>query len=394
MDLDFTVEEQEFRDEVRTWLCEHVPTQPRPHGDDPDSRDFDLGWQRAQYDDGWAGISWPAEYGGRGLSTLQQLIWYEEYARADAPWIGACFVGINHGGPTLIARAIDAQKTFHLPRILRGDVVWCQGFSEPEAGSDLANLKTRAVVDGNELIVTGQKIWTSFAHLADYQELLVRSDPESSRHMGLTWVICDMHAPGITVRQIPTLDRGAEFCEVLYEEVRIPISNVVGDIGDGWSVAMSTLTLERGTGFMAEIIHTKQMIEALIDEARHRTAPDGRRPLLADDEYARRLGALKAEITVLRSAAYRAISRNRRTGTPGPEGSMLRLAYGDLLQALTRLAMDVFGHDALAYIDRFRNGGWTGAWLRSFAAGMGGGTFEIQRNIIGERVLGLPRDRS
>ena len=154
MDLDFTVEEQEFRDEVRTWLCEHVPTQPRPHGDDPDSRDFDLGWQRAQYDDGWAGISWPAEYGGRGLSTLQQLIWYEEYARADAPWIGACFVGINHGGPTLIARAIDAQKTFHLPRILRGDVVWCQGFSEPEAGSDLANLKTRAVVDGNGVTVS------------------------------------------------------------------------------------------------------------------------------------------------------------------------------------------------------------------------------------------------
>ena len=393
MDLNFDVEARTFRDEVRTWLVEHVPREPRPHGDEPDSRDFDLAWQRAQYDGGWAGISWPAEYGGRGLSTIQQLIWYEEYAWADAPWIGACFVGINHGGPTLIARADEAQKSFHLPKILRGDVVWCQGFSEPEAGSDLANIRTRAVVDGDELVVTGQKIWTSFAHLADHQELLVRTDPVSTRHKGLTWVICDMHAPGITVRTIPTIDRGNEFCEVFYDEVRIPLSNVVGGLGDGWSVAMSTLSLERGTGFMAEIIHTTQMIEELIDEARVRTGPDGRRTLLADDEYARRLAALKAEITVLRSAAYRAISRNQRTGAPGPEGSMLRLTYGNLLQGLSRLAMEMFGPDALVYIDRFRPGGWTGSWLRSFAAGMGGGTFEIQRNIIGERVLGLPRDR-
>jgi alkylation response protein AidB-like acyl-CoA dehydrogenase len=394
VDLDYTADERSFRDEVRTWLHEHVPTEPRPHGDEPDSRAFDLAWQRAQYDGGWAGISWPAEYGGRGLSTIEQLIWYEEYARAEAPWIGACFVGINHGGPTLIARANETQKTFHLPRILRGEVVWCQGFSEPDAGSDLASLTTRAVLDGDELVVTGQKIWTSFAHLADYQELLLRTDAGSSRHKGLTWVICDMHAPGITVRQIPTLDRGAEFCEVFYDEVRVPVANVVGDIGDGWSVAMSTLSLERGTGFLAEIVHTMQLVDSLIEEARSRTGPDGRRSVLADDEYARRLGALKAEISVLRSAAYRAISRNQRTGAPGAEGSMLRLAYGNLLQAVARLAMDVLGPDALAYVDRFRAGGWTGTWLRSFAAGMGGGTFEIQRTIIGERVLGLPRDRA
>src|SRR5262245_7294918 len=157
MDLTFTAEERAFREEVRDWLHEHVPRERRPHGDGADSRVFDLAWQREQYDGGWAGISWPAEFGGRGLSTIQQLIWYEEYARADAPWIGACFVGINHGGPTLIARADDAQKSFHLPKILRGEVVWCQGFSEPDAGSDLANLKTRGVLDGDELVVTGQK---------------------------------------------------------------------------------------------------------------------------------------------------------------------------------------------------------------------------------------------
>jgi alkylation response protein AidB-like acyl-CoA dehydrogenase len=394
VDLDFTVEESAFREEVRTWLDENVPQERRPHGDGPDSRAFDVAWQRAQYDGGWAGISWPSEFGGRGLSTIEQLIWYEEYARADAPWIGACFVGVNHGGPTLIARAADAQKAFHLPRILRGDAIWCQGFSEPDAGSDLANIKTSAVIDGDELVVTGQKIWTSFANMADYQELLLRTDPESTRHKGLTWVICDMRAAGITTRPISTLDRGAEFCEVFYDEVRIPVDNVVGDIGDGWSVAMSTLSLERGTGFMAEIIDTTKKVEDLIELARHRTGPDGRRPLIADDEYARRLATLKAEITTLRSMAYRAISRNQRTGQPGPEGSMLRLGYGNLLQAMARLAMDMLGADALVYIDRFRAGGWSGRWLRSFAAGMGGGTFEIQRNIIGERVLGLPRDRN
>jgi alkylation response protein AidB-like acyl-CoA dehydrogenase len=394
VDLTFTAEETAFRDEVREWLADHVPAETRPDGDGPDSLAFDKAWQRAQYDGGWAGISWPAEYGGRGLSTVQQLIWYEEYARANAPWIGACFVGINHGGPTLIARATDEQKAFHLPKILRGDAIWCQGFSEPEAGSDLANLRTRGVVDGDELVVTGQKIWTSFANMADYQELLLRTDPGSSRHKGLTWVICDMHSPGITVRPITTLDRGAEFCEAFYDEVRIPISNVVGDVGDGWSVAMSTLSLERGTGFMAEIIDTTQTIEDLIGLAREHVGPDGRRTVIADDEFARRLATLKAEITVLRSMAYRAIARNERTGQPGPEGSMLRLSYGNLVQRMARLAMEILGPDALVFVDRFRRDGWTGRWLRSFAAGLGGGTFEIQRTIIGERVLGLPRDRS
>jgi alkylation response protein AidB-like acyl-CoA dehydrogenase len=391
VDLRFSREEREFRDEVRTWLTEHVPREPRPTGDGPDIREYDLAWQRAQYEGGWAGISWPAEYGGRGLSTIQQLIWYEEYARAEAPWIGACFVGINHGGPTLIARASDEQRAFHLPKILRGEVVWCQGFSEPEAGSDLGILRCRAVVDGDELVVTGQKIWTSFAHVADFQELLVRTDPEAPKHKGITWAICDMHAPGVTVRQIPTMDRGAEFCEVFYDEVRIPLTNVVGGINDGWSVAMSTLSFERGTGFMAEIIDTAHTVDLLIDESRTRTGPDGRRPIIADDEYARQLATLKAEVTVLRSSIYRAISRNMRRGAPGPEGSMLRLHYAELLQRVYRLAMEILGVDALAYRPLRQGGLASGMWLRTFASTMGGGTSEIQRNIIGERVLALPR---
>ena len=384
MDLNFTAEERSFRDEVCTWLVENVPTELRPDGDLPECRDYDLAWQRKQFDAGWAGISWPAEFGGRGLSTIQQLIWYEEYALAGAPWIGSCFVGINHGGPTLIARATEAQKAFHLPKILRGDVVWCQGFSEPGAGSDLAAIRTRAVIDGDELVVNGQKIWTSSAHIADYQELLVRTEPESTRHKGLSWVICDMHTPGITVRQIPTMDRGAEFCEVFYDDVRIPLSNVVGDVNDGWSVAMSTLSLERGTGFMAEIIDTARMVDDLIDEARERL-------IIADDEYARRLATLKAEVTVLRSSTYRAISRNMRGGTPGPEGSMLRLHYAELLQRIHRLAVEMLDTEALAYWPLRHRDGWTGMWLRTFASTMGGGTSQVQRNIIGERILGLPK---
>ena len=390
MDLDFTPLEREFRDEVRTWLRENVPSEPRPHTNGVEMREYDLAWQRAQFDGGWAGIAWPSEFGGRGLSTIQQLIWYEEYAIAEAPWIGANFVGINHGGPTLIARATAEQQAFHLPKILRGEVVWCQGFSEPEAGSDLASLKCRAVVDGDDLVISGQKIWTSFANVADYQEMLVRTDPDAPKHKGITWLICDMHAPGIEIRPIPTMDRGAEFCEVYYDEVRIPISNVVGDVNDGWSVAMSTLAFERGTGFMAGIIEIGHTVDLLIDEARVRVGSDGR-PVIGDDELARRLAEAKAEVIVLRSATYRAISRNMRTGAPGPEGSMLKLTYGELVQRIQRLSIEIIGPEALQFNGRNRSIPSTGDWLRSFSSTMGGGTSEIQRNIIGERVLGLPR---
>jgi alkylation response protein AidB-like acyl-CoA dehydrogenase len=193
------------------------------------------------------------------------------------------------------------------------------------------------------------------------------------------------------VRQIQTMDRGAEFCEVFYDEVRIPLSNIVGDVDDGWSVAMSTLAFERGTGFMAEIIDLSRTVESLLDEARTRTGPDGRRPVIADDEIARRLAEVRAEIAVLRSMTYMAISRNMRVATPGSEGSMLRLHFGECLQRVYRLAMEVLGDDALEFRPIRIRGNWTGSWLRSFASSIGGGTSEIQRNIIGDRVLGLPR---
>jgi alkylation response protein AidB-like acyl-CoA dehydrogenase len=385
MDLNFSPADREFREEVRTWLHEHGPKEPRPKGGQV-MREFDLAWQRTQFEGGWAGIAWPQEYGGRGMSLTQQLIWHEEYALVRAPDVGSNFVGLNHGGPTLIARASDEQKSFHLPKILRGESVWCQGFSEPDAGSDLAALKTSAVVDGDELVVTGQKIWTSFAEVADYQELLVRTDRTLGKHKGITWVIADMKTPGIEVRPIRTIVRDNHFAEVFYNEARIPLSNIVGQLHDGWSVAMSTLGFERGTAFMSRQVAMSQQVERLVELARERVGPSGR-PLIDDEHVAYRLADVRAEVAALRAMTIAVVSRNARVDVPGPEGSMIKLYFSSVMQELGRLAIDLVGPDALVF-DRL---GWTWQYMHSFASTIGGGTSEIQRNIIGERVLGLPR---
>ncbi|MEW1963697.1 acyl-CoA dehydrogenase family protein [Microbacterium sp. NPDC077644] len=390
VDLNFSARQGEFRDEVRTWLSANAPAEARPH-DYAEIREYDLAWQRTQYEGGWAGISWPAEYGGRGLSLLEQLIWYEEYGRAGLPGMDATFVGLNHAGPTIMSRATDVQKTAHLPPILKGEVIWCQGFSEPGAGSDLASLSTRAEIDGDDLIVTGQKIWTSFAHIADWQELLVRTSRSDKKHFGITWAICDIHAPGVDVRKIKTMDGEAEFAEVFYDEVRIPLANVVGEVDDGWSVAMSTLSFERGTAFTASQVQLASTLDRLIEMARERTGPDGRKPIIADDEIAHRLIEAKAEVAALRAMTYANVSRSARTGTPGAEGSIVKLYYSELHKKVARLAVDMLGTSTLELISRWAPSGWTGEYLSSFSLSIGGGTSEIQRNIIGDRVLGLPR---
>jgi alkylation response protein AidB-like acyl-CoA dehydrogenase len=390
VNLDFEPADLQFRNEARAWLHDLIPSEPRP-SDGPEMRAFDTAWQRTMWAAGWAGISWPVEYGGRGLDLLRQLIWLEEYALAGAPELGCNFVGVNHAGPTLIARASETQRTKHLSPILRGDEVWCQGFSEPGAGSDLASLRTRGVIDGEELVISGQKIWTSFAAVADWQELLIRTDNTELKHKGITWVICDMHTPGIDVRPITSMCHDNEFAEVFYDEVRVPLANVVGDINDGWSVAMSTLSFERGTGFTGDQIELARRVEDLIELARVRTGPDGRRPMIADDEIARRLGTARAEVAAMRALTYAAVSRNAHRATPGPDGSLLKVFMGDLYQRIAQLALDILGPDALRFVRRELSDGWSGAYLRAFAATIGGGTSEIQRNIIGERMLKLPR---
>jgi alkylation response protein AidB-like acyl-CoA dehydrogenase len=391
MNLDVSPAERDFRQRARSWLAEHVPSEEPP--DEPRAAQlFELAWQALQYEAGWAGVSWPVEFGGLGLSLAEQLIWYEEYALAGAPQPRACFVGLRHAGPTLILRGSPAQKADHLPRILRGELTWCQGFSEPGAGSDLAGLRTRAVIDSDHLVVSGQKIWTSYADVATFQELLVRTDPEAPRHRGITWVICDMRSPGIEVRPIRTLAGVSEFCEVFYDEVRIPLSNVVGDLNDGWSVAMSTLSFERGTAFMAEQVSLERKVAELIEVAGVVVGPDGRRPAIADDEIARRLGRARSEVSALRAMTLASVSRSAGDRQPGPEASMIRVLYGELEQRIAKLAVDIVGPDGAAVADLpARHRTWVYEYLWSFQATIAAGSKDIQRNIIGERVLGLPR---
>lgn len=389
MNLDFAPEERAFRAQVRDWLRANVPKERRPE-DGPEMLAFDKAWQKKQYDAGWAGISWPKEYGGAGLSLIQQLIWFEEYALAGGPYLGMFFVALSHAGPTLIARGTEEQKAFHLPRILKGESPWCQGFSEPGSGSDLASLHTRAVVDGDHLVVNGQKIWTSLAQWSTYQELLVRTDA-GSRYKGITWVVGQMDLPGITIRPIGCMHGSADFCEVFYDDVRIPIANVVGEINDGWNVAMATLGFERGTAALAEQIEMSRVVEELIALAHDRPGPDGIRPAIQDDEFAAKLATARAEVAALKAMSYAAISRAQRDEVPGAEGTIIALYNTETMQRVYRLAADLMGADMLDLeADENR---WTRQYLRSIMQTIAGGTSEIRRNIIGERVLGLPRGR-
>jgi alkylation response protein AidB-like acyl-CoA dehydrogenase len=388
MDLQFTAEENAFREEVRTWLEENVPRGRKPESG-PELREFDTAWQRKQYDGGWAGIAWPLEYGGRGFNLIRQLIWHEEYARAHAPNARSMFVALHHGGPTIIARGSEEQKAYHLPRILKGEAVWCQGFSEPGAGSDLAGIKTRGHIDGDHLVINGDKIWTSFAQFAQFQELVVRTDPAAQRHKGITWVICDMSLPGITINPITTLSGAKHFNQVFYDNVRIPLANVVGRINDGWSVAMATLSFERGTAMIEHQMELAHKVEELIALAKEATGFDGR-PAIKDEAVAARLGTLRSEVAALRAMTYMAISRAAREPVPGPEGNMVALYFGELIKAVHQMYIELLGPRAL---ERPTDGSKDNVkdYLETYRWTIAGGTSEIRRNVIGERVLGLPK---
>jgi alkylation response protein AidB-like acyl-CoA dehydrogenase len=390
VDIRFSPAEEAFRAEARAWIEANLPRAPRPR--DLRARSaYDLAWQRRMHDAGWAGIAWPKAFGGRGATLMEQLIWFEEYARAGAPDISTLFVGLNHAGPTLVACGTDEQKAYHLPRILRGEVIWCQGFSEPNAGSDLASLQTRAVIDGDHLVVTGQKIWTSFGQVAEFQELLVRTDPEAPRHKGITWVICPMSTPGIEVRPITTLTGDSDFCEVFYDEVRIPLANVVGKLNDGWRVAMATLSFERGTAFLSEQVRLARRMDELVAVARGVPGPRGQARAIDDDEIGRRLALARAEVDAMRAMTYRSVSLAARTGVPGAEASIIRLFFSELVQRIDVLAMDVLGAAAVEGGEERVAARWTTGYLTGLSQTIGGGTKDIQRNIIGDRFLGLPR---
>jgi alkylation response protein AidB-like acyl-CoA dehydrogenase len=391
MQLALTRDEILFREEVRVWLHGNAPRGKRPH-EGPGLREFDLAWQRRQYEGGWAGISWPVEYGGRGLSAGQQLIWYEECARVGVPVGGSTFVGLNHAGPTLMLRGSDEQKALHLPRILRGEVVWCQGFSEPNAGSDFGSVRTSGRVEGDELVVNGSKIWTSFADLADFQELVVRTDPAAQKHRGLTWVVCDMRLPGITIRRIPTMSGTGNLCQVFYDNVRIPLANVVGQLNDGWNVALTTLGFERGSAFANHQIALAATVEKLFEIAKSIIGPDGERTAIEHDSIAEPLGTLRAEVAALRAMTYLSVSRGRVQDVPGPEGNIIALYFGELAQRVHSFALEMLGPAGLEKRDEGCE--WVTEYLDAFKQTIAGGTAEIRRNVIGERYLGLPRGRT
>jgi alkylation response protein AidB-like acyl-CoA dehydrogenase len=366
----------DFRIEARRWLEAHVPREPPPE-DGPASREYVLAWQKIQAQGGWAGIGWPKALGGRGLSVIEQIVWFEEYARAGGPSpLNASFVGLNHAGPTLITCGTPEQKAFHLPKILAGEVIWCQGFSEPGAGSDLGSLKARGRIDGDELVIDGQKIWSSFADIADWQELLIRTDPTAKTSRALSWVICPMNAPGITVRPIRTMAGPRKYCEVFYDSVRVPLSNVVGGINNGWATAMSTLSFERGTAALALLIGLTLKVERLL------TACPADRP-----ELRLRLARLRAEGAAIRATTYR-FALDCENTVPDASGSMMRLSFAEFAQRVTAAAIDLYGIDAPEVVATH---GWGHDYLDAFSETIAGGTAEIQRNIIAERVLGLPK---
>ena len=391
MDLDYSEDDKAFRLRAREFLAGNLPKTPRPP-EGHAAADWDKAWQATLFKGGFAGLNWPAAFGGQGLDGVKQVIWFEELGRAGGPHQGAMGIAMNHAGPTLIVRGNEEQKAFHLPKILGGELIWCQGFSEPGAGSDLAAITTKGEIDGDYLVVNGQKMWTSLAHHATYQELLVRTDPDSKRHKGLSWVICDMRTPGIEIKPIKNMMGERHVNMIFYDNVRIPLSNVVGALGEGWSVAMSTLAFERGIYFVPEMLSMVEKVELLTDMAGKLRMENGKLAI-EDGGIAGRLAAMKAKTLAMRSLCISTVGSSREARQPGPEGSMVKLYCTTAYKELSQLAADIVGIDFLPYDNDRTTNRWTYEYMWSWVLTISGGSSEIQREIIADRVLELPRAR-
>jgi alkylation response protein AidB-like acyl-CoA dehydrogenase len=392
MDLTLSPSEEEFRDEVRSWLQENHPG-PEPDAGLDEVMGFRREWQRKLHEAGWAGISWPREYGGRGATMIEQAIFAAEATRQEAP-APANVLGLAMGGPVVIAHGTEDQKARYLEPILTGEEIWCQGFSEPESGSDLASLKTRAVKDGDEWVVTGQKVWTTFAQYAKWCMLVARTDPDAPKHQGLTYFLMDMEQDGVQTRPLVQITGEGEFNEVFFEEARVPDENVVGGVGNGWAVAITTLMNERAGLAFGAISQIQNSLGRLGKLARETPANGG---TAAEDPYFRqRIAQLHIEVETMRLNAYRGLTKTMLSGIPGPEGSLGKWQWADINQDLTELALEIEG--AYALLGRgsehaVAGGAWQYSFLRSRANSIEGGTTDILKNIIAERVLGLPRLR-
>ncbi len=378
MDLSFSTAERAFADEIRTWLATHLD--PPPAFDTlADEIAWGRAWQAKLAADRWIGIHWPTEYGGRGASPVEVALYNMEYARSRALQ-PVNRVGINLAGPTLLAHGNEEQKQRYLPRILDASEIWCQLFSEPGAGSDLASLSTTATPVDDGWLLTGQKVWTSYAQFARWGIALVRTDPEAPKHRGISYLIVDMTAPGIDLRPLVQITGEAEFNEVFLDDVFVPSDQLVGGLHQGWAVANTTLAHERGTAFpfKEQVLH-----EVYLDEL-YALARD--RDRLDDVEIADALAQSFVELRLLRLNNWGTLSRLAHGITPGPESSITKLVWTDTTQHLSETALAILGPDAV------RAGKWSRQWLWSKAASIAGGTSEVQRTIIGDRLLGLPRE--
>jgi alkylation response protein AidB-like acyl-CoA dehydrogenase len=390
MDFAFSPEDERFRDEVRTWLHEHLTGEFRALGTGndlggPDEIEVRKAWERELAEGGWVGLSWPSEHGGRAASLTEELIFHEEYARAEGP-VRCGFFGEQLLGPTLMAFGTPAQQERFLGPILRAEELWCQGFSEPDAGSDLANIKTAATLDGGHWRITGQKVWTSLGHIADWIFVICRTDRDATpKHKGLTFLLCPMDQPGVELRPIRQITGTAEFNEVFFDDARTDADLVVGEVGGGWRVVMGTLGFERGTAFLAQQRRFATEYQGLVRVAQ-RLGRSGE-PVLRQ-----RLVRSYIGLEIMRLTGLRTISRLLAGEPPGPEASIGKLHWSSWHQHLGELAMDVHGAASTVLGDDLADLQYTFQFSRSHT--IYAGSSEIQRNIIAERVLGLPRDRA
>src|SRR5438128_2427470 len=395
MDFEFAAEHESFRKEFRDWLATNLP--PELCLDDAsddrvasDRETFERRrvWQRKMHAAGWVGITWPKDYGGRDAGLIERVIWDEEYTAARAPVLPGN-MGLSLVGPTIIHWGTDAQKRRHLPAILNADEIWCQGFSEPGAGSDLASLRTRAVDQGDHFVVNGQKVWTSGAHFADWCFLLVRTDPEAPKHHGISYLLVDMKTPGITVRPLVLLNGHRHFNEVFFEDVPVPKENLVGPLNEGWKVAITTLMFERsgagGRDHAAQIARLAELAKQF---------PTRQEPAWSESHIRQQLAQLAIDVKALQVTRLRGLTRRLRGEPPGPEGSILKLFGSELALRIADFSSTLLGPYATvdapteAVPDAAR---WHHRVLGARQYTIAGGTSEIQRNIIGERVLGLPK---
>ncbi len=377
MDLTFTAAEEQFRQELRTWLAANPPG-PEPRGDEDAHYAWRRDWQRMLHAGGWTGVDWPLEYGGRGASLTESAIFFEELGHARAP-LPANALGLLLGGPTLMSWGSEEQKERFLAPILSAEEIWCQGFSEPEAGSDLAAIKTRAVRGGDGWVISGQKVWTSTAQYAKWCMLVARTDPESTRHKGLTYFLLDMEQEGVEVVPLRQITGESEFNELFLDGARVPDAQVVGGVGNGWMVALTTLMNERaGLAFFLQV-QLRQQLDRLVEAARANGAAE--EPLTRD-----RLADLHLRTELLRLMAWRGLGTIERYGQPGPEGSLTKWLWSETNQMLVQTAVDVVGAEALT-----AGSPWSFALLRARGNSIEGGTTEILKNVVSERILGLPR---